>query len=46
MSFREFYAALYAKFPPEEKGVIESDEPFFDEEERQILRDMESMVIH
>jgi hypothetical protein len=46
MSFREFYAAFYSKFPPDEKGVFESTQPFFDDEEKQILRDMESMVIH
>jgi hypothetical protein len=33
------------KFPPEEKGVFESNKPFFDDEEKQILRDMEAMVI-
>lgn len=46
MSFREFYAAVYVKFPPEEKGLFESNQPFFDEDELQRLRDMEAMVIH
>ena len=46
MSFREFYAAFYSKFPPEEKGIFESNQSFFDEDELQTLRDMEAMVIH
>ena len=36
LSFREFFAAVYAKFPPEQQKSIhaDSDEPFFDKEEQ------------
>ena len=37
LTLREFWAIFYAKFPPEkEKSIlVDSDEPFFDEEEQE-----------
>jgi hypothetical protein len=42
MTMRELYAALFAKFPQEEKQVFESDDSFFSEEELEILAEMKA----
>lgn len=41
MSMREFYAAVYANAPPEERErLFETDDPFFSEDELEKLADM------
>jgi len=43
MSLREFFAALAAKAPPEDRETIfESDDPFFTQEELEKLEEMKT----